>query len=390
VPHRDFRIRSTRSFVFNVNAVPNKPTFSTLNPPVIYISLPVFHKSQTELESKHIILFRKLTLTGGMRTRRQSPQNMATRQSNTHSNLLSLSNELLINIIEFASITAGSSWLLDLCTCSRRLHNITEPILYTRIEEGGIFGKSLPKLLCRIVERPDLGRRVKIWGGDPMDSAEEEESVHRWVDTSTVEETDWERIQGIVDQIELNGSHTQSWFETMQGGSWDAMTALVLYLLPNLRELKFSGWNPWDSDDWTEVYKHGYPIGSFSDFSRLKTLTITTSILLDNRVAPSEPLSIDCLPPSLESLTVEDFDSAFASQVCELVSQKRFLTPNLKYLDLGWEGTFDPVRPKSRVRSHPGFSNITEAKKFAEKCKEAGIELQRKYLPQKSIRFYMG
>jgi hypothetical protein len=115
---------------------------------------------------------------------------MATQQNSTHSNLLSLPNEFLIEIIELASITTTSNWLLNLCTCSHRLHDITEPILYTRIEEGGIFGKSLPKLLCRIVERPDLGRRVRIWAGDPTESTKEEGSVHGYVSTSTVEEAD--------------------------------------------------------------------------------------------------------------------------------------------------------------------------------------------------------
>jgi hypothetical protein len=457
---------------------------------------------------------------------------MATQQDkNTHSNLLSLSDELLLEIIEFASIKARSSWLLDLCTCSRRLYDITEPILYTRIKE---WGESLPKLLCRIVERPDLGRRVKSWSGAAVEITEEEGSF----DMSAVEEADWKRIRGTVDQIELNESNAHSWFEAIRDGSWDAMTALVLHLLPNLQKLNFSMWSPVNDDGWAGVYnqypftqdtvtlaasgasiltnleslsieadddeelclsqcvsflqipslltfkafaisdkinseehlqfkglQHGrfsvknlslinsslnslmlksffgcfsrletlhyehstqylghsdfessrmmealqhfkptlkelhiivedteggadlYPMGSFSDFNYLKSLTITTPFLLEDRAdAPGEPVSTDCLPSSLESLTLKDFGLAFISPVCELVRQKRFRTPNLKYLDLGWAGTFDPDQPSSQALSvYPGFYS-TEAEKFAGRCKEAGIELQVKYLsPRKKL-----
>jgi hypothetical protein len=462
---------------------------------------------------------------------------MATQQDkNTHSNLLSLSDELLLEIVEFASVRARSSWLLNLCTCSRRLYNITEPILYTRIKE---WGESLPKLLCRIVERPDLGRRVKSWSGAAVEITEEEGSF----DMSTVEEAEWERIRGTVNQIELNENNAHSWFEAIQDGSWDAMTALLLHLLPNLRELNFSMWSPVNDDGWTGAYNqypftqdtvtlaaseasiltklesfsieadddeecglclsqfvpflqipslltftafavsneinseeylqfnglqhcrfsvknlslinsnlhsimlksffgcfsrletlhyvHGaryfghsdfepsgmmealqclkptlkelhiivedmeaedyaYPIASFSDFDHLKILTITTPILLDDRADVSRTVvSIDCLPSSIESLTLEDFGSAFKSWICELVWQKRFRTPNLKYLDLGWQGTFDPDEPSSPVLSeYPGFLNSTEAEKFLWRCKEAGIELQVKYLsPGKRVCF---
>jgi len=67
-----------------------------------------------------------------------------------------------------------------------------------------------------------------------------------------------------------------------------------------------------------------YPIGSFSDFDHLKTLSVPAPVLLDDRTkVPRKVVSIDCLPSSLESLTLLDFGPAFKSRSANLFRKNK-------------------------------------------------------------------
>jgi hypothetical protein len=152
-----------------------------------------------------------------------------------------LSDELLVEILKFASIGVydesqelvdTSKWLLDVSLCSRRMNSLTEPILYTQLKESG---DRLPKFLARILVRPDLARCVRIYHGTAMGSEIREE----FLDVSDLVEDDWERIRTAVHRA---GSHAD-WYHALECGNWDAMTALMFHLLPNVQELKFSRWS---------------------------------------------------------------------------------------------------------------------------------------------------
>jgi len=398
-----------------------------------------------------------------------------------------LSNELLVGILKFASIGVydefqelvdTSKWLLDVALCSRRMHNLTEPILYTQFKESG---NRLPKFLARILTRPDLARCVRIYHGIAISMGSM--NIEEFLNVSDLAEDDWERVRNAV---HLAGSHAD-WYHVLARGSWDAMTALMFHLLPNVQELEFSSWSYtnneypficaaldrpllwklwsvcikfWDTENgmkldqlvpflkipsvsafkgymisdgaWEgepmlsniknlslnysnldtvslkkflmcfprleklfyrnggayvgysefdapaamEALKHLKPclkelhilqddtdnmwecqifgIGSFSDFRKLKFLDISTSILLDG-----EGLRlIDCLPASLEYLSLREVEARHVEQIFELVSQKSLT------LDLQWEGIVYPDKPSSLGPIlHPGFTTA-EAEKL--------------------------
>jgi hypothetical protein len=111
-----------------------------------------------------------------------------------------------------------------------------------------------------------------------------------------------------------------------------------------------------------------FGFGSFSDFRKLSLLDIPTSMLLDR-----ERLRlIDCLPPSLEYLSLEEVEARHVEQKFELVRQR-----SLK-LDLQWEGIVHPDKPSPLGPvSHPGFT-VEEAGKL-----QSLAEILIKRLPPK-------
>jgi hypothetical protein len=89
-------------------------------------------------------------------------------------------------------------------------------------------------------------------------------------------------------------------------------------------------------------------LGRLADFHRLKTLTITASLLLGESARLMMELDLmDRLPFSLESLTlrgVEDakiYDSSLLFYLADKQTPLKPFTSNLKYIDLGWEGRGD-------------------------------------------------
>lgn len=54
---------------------------------------------------------------------------------------------------------------------------------------------------------------------------------------------EWVRIRAAINDLEPDGVKTSLW--DIEGGSWEAMMALVLSLLPNLEELDLESWAPY-------------------------------------------------------------------------------------------------------------------------------------------------
>ena len=150
--------------------------------------------------------------------------------------LYDFSNEILINIIKH--IMHANS-LLALALCSRRLYELTEPILYGEFEQTN--DRSLPTFLRRILAQPDLASRTRLFTGT---------APHDWdaeMDISNFTEEDWTRVRAAVHAASIGKAQAASWIEAAEQGIWDALAALLLSVTPNLEELNLDGWG------WTSV-----------------------------------------------------------------------------------------------------------------------------------------
>lgn len=108
----------------------------------------------------------------------------------------------------------------------------------------------LQNFLCRLLTRPDLAKRVKRYRGSGQSHIlyenDREEDEPYGLDMSAVTEEDWTRIRAAIRVLEPEGERTSLW--NIENGSWEAMTTLVLSLLPNLEELEFSDWPPYGDE----------------------------------------------------------------------------------------------------------------------------------------------
>lgn len=109
----------------------------------------------------------------------ERPSNSAgsTLLSEPRSSINSLSNEIILNIIEHLPLQADAfrlrseesdKLLLHVMLCSKRLHRLAEPSLYQTFTERGPNShnpSSLLQFLKRILARPDLAARVRCYGG---------------------------------------------------------------------------------------------------------------------------------------------------------------------------------------------------------------------------------
>lgn len=156
--------------------------------------------------------------------------------------LLDFSNEILISIIQYVNsgshdsdgdyvMPRGSRNLLALALCSRHIYELAEPVLYSAFRQSG--NQALPSFLCRILERSDLARRVKLFYGA---------SIPDYLDMSGLKDQDWSRIRKACREAfspNLGIEFVEIWTSAIGYGSPDATTALVLCLTPNLEELQF-------------------------------------------------------------------------------------------------------------------------------------------------------
>jgi hypothetical protein len=142
-----------------------------------------------------------------------------------------LSNEIIIQIIENVLFVKS---LLSLSLCSRQLHELTEPILYAKFGQGD--AKSLPAFLCRLLARPDLANRVKLFTGTVCNEGPGEQDVSGFTDE------DWTRVRAAVNTASINKVKETAWIEAIEEGIWDALTALFLCLTPNLEEIDLEDW----------------------------------------------------------------------------------------------------------------------------------------------------
>jgi hypothetical protein len=118
--------------------------------------------------------------------------------------------------------------------CSRQLHDLTEPILYAKF--GQRNSKSLLAFLCRLLARPDLANRVKLFTGTVCDKGPGEQDVSGFTDE------DWTRVRAAVRAASINKEKETAWIDAIEEGIRNALTALFLCLTPNLEEIDLKEW----------------------------------------------------------------------------------------------------------------------------------------------------
>ena len=142
-----------------------------------------------------------------------------------------------------------------------------------------------------------------------------------------------------------------------------------------------------------------YPIGSFSDFSKLTHICTNASIMVGDGAAGTfqgfnrSQRLVDVVPPALQSLTLKKCGESVVSNIFELVLQKETRAPHLTYLDLDWKTIRYPDGRLHRASPliHPGFTH-GQAQKLILACQKAGITLktQTKLPPPKIVAYKVG
>lgn len=124
---------------------------------------------------------------------------------------------------------------------SKRLYQLSEPILYHRFVEEFLGNtNALQLFLKRIILRPDLANVVRVWHGNARDSRYHDSHL----DVECLKEKPiWEKVTERVTEISENADEAKEWIESIEEGNWEAITALALSLVPNVRELRFQGWS---------------------------------------------------------------------------------------------------------------------------------------------------
>lgn len=151
--------------------------------------------------------------------------------------LIKLSNELLLEIVKWASPTPNKQTLFNLALCSHRFNAITTPILYTSFDTGYEKGL-LPVFLRTLVARPQLGLRVKSVSVKKRIGMKDNNPDN--MNVYGIE--DFERSHTAIKLICRTESEAQRWMYKLRTGNWHALVALMLFHLPNLRRLEIHGY----------------------------------------------------------------------------------------------------------------------------------------------------
>jgi hypothetical protein len=347
-------------------------------------------------------------------------------ESHTKTTLTDLSDDLLHDIAGFAGaqnhIPEGdcpriyqSRHLFNLALCSRRLHMIVEPLLYREFYETRSYeiatGKIVRALLYfmrTVLARPDLALRVRAFHG----CASYSENLDGSIDVSMLRPEDWKRTRDAICAVEEDSDRVEEWARAVDCGSWDAITALTIWQLPNLQELTFERWEisnsfypfvvgflfrfrPLDHlkpclqhlrimdhsklpryylPDWVER-----PCVSLAGFEKLQYLEIQASVLFvgawesDEESEPNLSLT-ELLPYSLEELVLSSVHEQDMQFVLDLIRHKEKCAPALKRLNLGWMRTQYPDRSSLGPYVHHKITQEQMDRMLVE-CEKAGVEM---------------
>lgn len=147
--------------------------------------------------------------------------------------------------------------LAALYRSSRRLRILTRPILYRKIRcrDGQELDEHMvPLLLSSILRDRALGEYVQVldispggYGGGGCFTDEDkmliQKAIEEILETGFIEDDDY-----------IYEPDLQTWCENVCKGQWDATIAIVLFLCPGLRKLRFVKWTADEGDEEEESY----------------------------------------------------------------------------------------------------------------------------------------
>lgn len=115
---------------------------------------------------------------------------------------------------------------------SRHFHEITEAHLYATFEQDEVSGAAIPLFLRTLLAKPQLCRHVKRWIGNTCN--------YLAIEMESLGEENHEVLHFLIYYL-LEGQSVdhKKWFHAAKDGSWDALAAIVLSILPNLEEVVF-------------------------------------------------------------------------------------------------------------------------------------------------------
>lgn len=190
-----------------------------------------------------------MAFLGNASLQTSAPHPAETPPVNPRVSLYDLSNEILIKIIGYiplqiqlkrATRPYGDRPLMLAMLCSKRLHKLTEIVLYSHyLEEFTGNQNSAPLFLKTILARPDLAARVRRYHGWATDNQHHDNHL----DVQSFGEKEWEKIKLRIKEASQDAEEASVWLKAIEEGDWEAITALILSITPNIQDLKFKGWS---------------------------------------------------------------------------------------------------------------------------------------------------
>lgn len=124
-----------------------------------------------------------------------------------------------------------------------------------------------------------------------------------------------------------------------------------------------------------------YPIGSLADFTKLKILHITASMLIgtdkitDSRYPHQQSLK-DFFPPNLQELYLWHCRDAsrLPDQLFGLISSAATYAPKLQCVCLEWSAIKYPDNPNPTFYEYPGFTKA-QVIELTQSCSAAGVKI---------------
>lgn len=124
-----------------------------------------------------------------------------------------------------------------------------------------------------------------------------------------------------------------------------------------------------------------YPLGSLADFTKLKILHITATMLFgtdkitDSRYPHQQNLK-ESFPPNLQELDLRHCRDAshLPDQLLGLISSAAIYAPKLQCLKLEWSAIKYPDNPILAMYQYPGFAKA-QGIELLKSCRAAGVEI---------------
>lgn len=300
-----------------------------------------------------------------------------------------LTNEILIEIVKYASVDRTISSLRSLASVNQIINRIVNPMLYSHFNE--VSRISVPKFLRTILSNPQLATNVRIYTGYGLSIGPSQETLQaiamlkehntqlaqafqmeltklhgsldgEFLDVSDLKDAEFMACRESLNMIEPVSERSENWMSRIRKGKWHALTSLVLLLLPNLEDVEMIDYRYDDSGDVDHALGIAARLqasGITSQFSleHLTDVSLSAFVPEDNgpyrfgqEPEPEYLYFADVMPflrlPSVESVAISKLSSEGGAfrRATFLPGDLNFRTKDLEIndtcLDMRWLGRF--------------------------------------------------